>query len=294
MATTTPSAALVPAAPVFTATERLACICDDGVMAYQHDEQARQEAADHPIRNAEASRLREQCGRTIDWLGDEGIRAHAVNYSIAAWEEPPGLPDSVPRAARITRGDVMDIGEAVRAGTRCATDLFAASFVWAWGTTGFGPRRYRDIRARAGEQLEPSLRRVLAEINMEPGAPDPIAGYAQLYGGYEYESRAATWQEPWARLHGFGPAFFTKLLYFCTPGALILDNRLANAVHSRSGLPYLVTAQGRSRAWTPYRYAVYLHWMRQTAEAVGVEPEILELTLFGPAPRPLRSRLMAF
>jgi hypothetical protein len=67
----------------------------------------------------------------------------------------------------------------------------------------------------------------------------------------------------------------------CTsPGALILDNRLANAVYSLSGLPHLVSGKGRSLAWTPYRYAVYLHWMRQTADAVGAEPEMLELALF--------------
>jgi len=69
-------------------------------------------------------------------------------------------------------------------------------------------------------------------------------------------------------------------LYFCTPRALILDNRLANAVYSRSRLPYLVTGKGRSLAWTPYRYSVYLYWMGQTARTLQVEPELLELTLF--------------
>lgn len=68
-----------------TAPEQRLCGCNylhlrRCAMAYQHDEQARQEAADHPISNAEAPRLREQCARTIDWLGDEGIRAHTVNY----------------------------------------------------------------------------------------------------------------------------------------------------------------------------------------------------------------------
>jgi hypothetical protein len=50
-------------------------------------------------------------------------------------------------------------------------------------------------------------------------------------------------QQPWSRLHLFGPAFFTKFLYFCGPGALILDNRLANAVYRLSRLPYLVTGE---------------------------------------------------
>jgi len=93
---------------------------------------------------------------------------------------------------------------------------------------------------------------------------DPVAGYACLYGGYDYEDRAAPGQEPWSRLRGFGPAFFIKFLYSSKPGALILDNWLAAAVHRLSQLPYLVTRDGRSVTWTPYRYSVYLHWMAQT------------------------------
>ena len=69
-------------------------------------------------------------------------------------------------------------------------------------------------------------------------------------------------------------------MYFSTPGALILDNRLANAVHEMSRLPHLINANRQSLAWTPYRYSVYLHWMMQTAGAVGVQPDLLELTLF--------------
>ncbi len=141
---------------------------------------------------------------------------------------------------------------------------------------------YRDIRVAAGDRLESSLQRVLAEINNDPGSPDPIAGYAQLDGGYHYENRAAPGKQPWSRLRGFGPAFFTKFLYFSTPGALILDNRLANAVYSRSRLPHLVTGKGRSLAWDAVPYAVYLHWMGQTARVVGVDPELLELTMFRP------------
>ena len=94
-----------------------------------------------------------------------------------------------------------------------------------------------------------------------------------MYGGWDYQHRAALGQEPWSRLHGFGPAFFIKFLYFCAPGALILDNRLANAVCQLSRLPHLATGNGLSLAWTPYRYSVYVHWMTQTAQAVGVKPE---------------------
>jgi hypothetical protein len=135
-------------------------------------------------------------------------------------------------------------GSRTRARTLPATDLLTASFVWGWGPVGYGPRRLRGIRAAAGDRLESSLRPALDAAGKDPALSDPIAGYACLYGGYDYEGRAAPGQEPWSRLRGFGPAFFTKFLYFCTPGALILDNLRAPhfpdrefAVNSRGFLP---------------------------------------------------------
>jgi hypothetical protein len=121
-----------------------------------------------------------------------------------------------------------------------------------------------------------------AERPRRGGQGPSLPGYAYLYGGYDYQDRAAPGQEPWSRLRGFGPAFFTKFLYFSMPGMLILDNRLANAVRRLSQLPGLVTEEGRSLTWTPYRYSVYLHWMTQTARTVEVAQDLLELTLFQP------------
>jgi hypothetical protein len=50
-------------------------------------------------------------------------------------------------------------------------------------------------------------------------------------------------------------------------GPLILDNVLVTKVQTL--MPYLVQRNGDSYAWSPYRYAVYLHWMRYTAERFG-------------------------
>jgi hypothetical protein len=261
---------------------RSAHVCHDGEVTYEWDEQARKEAADYPVSKGDADLLREQCSRKAAEVGPDGVRGHTVSFSVTAWDEPPGLPERVPKAGRISRGDVLDIGQQVRARMLPAADLLAASFIWGWGTAGYGPRRLRDIRAAAGDRLEASLQRALEAVNNDPASPDPIAGYACLYGGYDYLDRAAAAHEPWSRLRGFGPAFFTKFLYFCTPGALILDNRLANAVWRLSRLPHLVTGDGLSLAWSPYRYSVYLRWMTQTARTAGVEPELLELTLFQP------------
>jgi hypothetical protein len=256
--------------------------CNDGDVTHEWDEQARKEAAACPVSAPDADMLRGQCFQKAADLGPEGVRSHTVRFPVAAWDEPPGLPKGVPRTGCISRGDVLDIGQQVRAEALPAADLLTASFIWGWGNAGYGPRRLRDICAAAGDRLEPSLQRALDAVNTDSASPDPIAGYACLYGGYDNQHRAGSGQEPWSRLHKFGPAFFTKFLYFSTPGALILDNRLARAVHRLSQLPHLVTGNGRSLAWTPYRYSVYLHWMIQTAQAVGVEPELLELTLFQP------------
>jgi len=264
------------------AARRYVYVCDDGGVTYEWDDQARKEAAEHPVSGADADMLRSECSRTAADLGPDGVRSHTVRFPVTAWDEPPGLPAGVPRTGCISRGDVLDIGQQIRDRARPAADLLVASFIWGWGTAGYGPRRLRDIRAAAGDRLEPSLQSALDAAAKDPASSDPIAGYACLYGGYDYQDRAAPGRPPWSRLHGFGPAFFTKFLYFSTPGALILDNRLANAVHRLSQLPNLVTGDGRSLTWTPYRYSVYLNWMAQTAWTVGVAPDLLELTLFMP------------
>jgi hypothetical protein len=257
-------------------------------MTYESDHEAQEEAARYPVRADEVVRLQGLCAQNANEFGSEGVRGHLVKFPVTAWEKvTDALPDGVPGTGRITRGDVFAIADDMRAGNRDATDLFTASFIWGWGPTGFGPRRYSDICAAAGDRLEPALHKALSQISKNPRSPDPIAGYAQFYGGWDYDVRAQAGDARWARLHKYGPAFFTKFLYFSTPGTLILDNRLANAVHKLSGLPKLVTKQGRSLPWTPYRYAVYLHWMRQTADALSTAPEMLEATLFQPPADPL-------
>ena len=256
-------------------------------MSCNDEEEARREAAECEISDDEATRLSGLCMRKFRELGNAGVRGHSVEFSVTAWHSLQGLPDSILNKGRISRGDVLDIGQQVRAEKLSPVVLLATSFAWGYGMTGYGPRRYRDIIDAAGFRLEPSLRQALRAALRDPCSPDPIAGYAQLYGGCDPDHRAQVGQQPWSRLHRFGPAFFTKFLHFAVPGALILDNRLANAVHERSQLPHLVRSDGRSVAWTPYRYAVYLHWMRQTAQKVGVWPEMLELTLFGPPADPM-------
>ena len=174
----------------------------------------------------------------------QAYAATPLTSSPSAWAKVVSLPVSVPRTGKISRGDVLDIGERVRKGTSPATELLVTSFVWGWGTTGFGPSRLRGILDAAGESwsLRSSVRWRRPSKRLTRLIPSP--GMPTLYGGYmtnESDTRAAPGTQEWARLWGYGPAFFTKLLYFAVPEALILDNRLANAVHDLSGLPSLVT-----------------------------------------------------
>ena len=99
------------------------------------------------------------------------VLAPPLSFPVTAWDEPPGLPDGVPPTGRISRGDVLDIGLQVRTQARPAADLLVASFIWGWGAAGYGPRRLRDIRAAAGDQLEPSLQRALNAVNTDPASP---------------------------------------------------------------------------------------------------------------------------
>lgn len=256
-------------------------------MTYQHDDEARREASGQQVAAGELARLRELCTRKARQLEPEGVRGHCVRFSPDAWgTDADFLPAAVRAKEKISRGDVFDIATQVVACNQRAADLLTASFIWGMGLTGYGPRRYRVIRAAAQDRLEPALRGVREAITNDSRHPDPVAGYAQFYGGHDHEHRAEPGDEHWSRLRGYGPAFFTKFLYFSTPGALILDARMARAVSRLSTLTNLVNPNGTIPAWTPYRYSVYLHWMNQTAAACGVTPELLELTLFEPPSDP--------
>lgn len=196
------------------------------------------------------------------------MRGHRIQFNPRSWAGL--LPAALAGRDSISRGEVFEIAE-----TGCYSEVFAASYLWGVGSNGYGPHRYREIVNAAGGRLDDLLRRAA-----QNAATDVISGYAMLYGGYEPRSRAAALEEPWARIAGLGPAFFTKFLYFTTPGALILDRVLARRVHALSGMPYLVRRTGQPYDWSPYRYCVYLHWMAQTATALQCAAEELELAMF--------------
>ena len=80
-------------------------------MAYEYDDQARQEAAGYRVSQDEAQQLRDMCARKAAEFGNSGVRSHSARFSVAAWDEPPGsLRSAIPRSGRISRGDVLDLG----------------------------------------------------------------------------------------------------------------------------------------------------------------------------------------
>lgn len=238
-------------------------------MVYGDDTQAREEAAQYALSAPALDELGGQAAAKSEQLGPGGCRNHTIRIDAASWHGL--LPDELAGRDNISRGDVFDMA----AHPRNLTSVFAASFIWGTGRIGYGPRRLSDIIEGAGGNLESSLAAAKAAADT-----DLIEGYATLYGGHDPKRRAAAQTPPYARIDGYGPAFFTKFLYFTTPGALILDNVLANAVYGLTKMPHLVARNGNPYAWSPYRYAVYLHWMNTTAASVGVTPELLEFTLF--------------
>lgn len=247
---------------------------------YEHDDEAHDEAASHPISSDHLLELAAQVQAKRNQLGVGGVRAHRITYDRDQWSGVlhPSLSNE---PGVITRGDVFTLAEKWRRTGRSADliDIFTACYVWGMGTSGYGPHRLQKIVDTAADGLEEMLQRAATAAST-----DLIDGYAMLYGGYNSRRRAQPNQEPWVRIKWFGPAFFTKFLYFTTDGALILDRVLARRVASLSGMEYFVRRDGKPFEWSPYRYSVYLHWMRQTAGKLALDctPEELELTLFAP------------
>ena len=145
-------------------------------MSCHDEEDARREAAEHEIGSDEAARLSGLCMRKFKELGNAGVRGHSVEFPVTAWHSLPGMPDSILSRGRISRGDVLDIGEQARAEKLSPVVLLATSFAWGYGMTGYGPRRYRDIIDAAGSRLEPALRQALRATVRDPRSPTPSQG----------------------------------------------------------------------------------------------------------------------
>jgi hypothetical protein len=204
-------------------------------------------------------------------LGGEDARSHTISFDPEKWQPyASALPEQALRTKCISRGDVFEIA-AQPASAEGNWRLFCSSYIWGHGPNGYGRTRIeRIIRTTPPQQLSA----VIASARACLAACGPLSAYASLRG-----TGSACTAPHW------GPAFFTKLLYFvdapsAAGSALILDNLTATAVADISGLPHLVNKRGGSGRWTGYRYGVYLAWMNLVAAELHVSPDFLEYALF--------------
>jgi hypothetical protein len=232
------------------------------------DEEAEAEAKGHlPDADGYAT-IRQALAKARQTPGGQDTRDHYVPVPPSKWQAANAtLPSRVWAAAKISRGDCFD---AAAAGADW--ELFCASFVFGYGDVGVGPARFQKVvRRTAPNDLAPVIqqaRHLLTSCCL-------LCAYDYVRGPDNHPT------VPYWRA-----AFFTKLLYFADSSrhALILDNQVAWIVQQLSTMSFL-GRRGQSRAWTTYRYAVYLHWMRLVAAKLDVPTDALEYALFGEARR---------
>lgn len=221
--------------------------------------------------------------RAREDLGGEDVEAHNVAFGPRVWRLiSTALPQHVRVSGRISRGD----GFAVAAGPADAEtnwQLFCTSFVFGYGTYGVGPARLERILKRT---QQPDLCAVIAEARRRLKECGPLSTYHYLRG--DRGNKVPHW----------GPAFFTKFLYFAAPpgvigGPLILDNQIAWMLTQITPMEHLLVRRNRSQRWTGYRYGVYLAWMAMMSEQLQVRPDFLEYALFEEAKRRRQRRQQA-
>ncbi|MFF0483594.1 hypothetical protein [Streptomyces sp. NPDC004435] len=236
------------------------------------------------------------------WLADpergqgyaNGTGTHSVRYRPSAWKAVAPWPGTfadraAAESASVSRAEVM---AAVRAAERSENwaEAFVATQVWGYGDRGYGPHRTCQVLARPG--VEAVLTEAVSLL-VDRGA---VAAYERL-----------------DTLHGLGPAYFTKFLYFAGqalsdmkgPRPLILDSVLAGVLRRHATKVGLAAGYEwseriarwiwRRSGWSSHRYDVYLRWMyaaNEQLEAASIDwpaaPDVLELALFSSAWDPER------
>ena len=209
-------------------------------------------------------------------LDGEDVEVHNVPFHPDKWGlDATALPQQVLDCGRISRGDGFAVA-ARPADADASWQLFCMSFVFGYGTYGVGPARLERIL----KGTQPAdLCTAIAEARRRLKRCGPLSAYDYLRG-----------DDMGGKIPHWGPAFFTKLLYFAdTPGAtgsaLILDNQTAWMVTQLSGMEHLIDGRNRSERWTAYRYGVYLAWMTKVSGQLQVRPDFLEYALFLEAKR---------
>jgi hypothetical protein len=197
--------------------------------------------------------------RALGRPAQPGVAWRRAPWESAFPEHRPtldALPDLLDRVA--VRAACQDAS----ADPRGATRAFLCVMVWGYFGTNYGPFRTR----RALQQTNGSGSRLHAAIQTL-ARDGPIAAYRRLGDASD------------ARLHGLGPAFGTKFMYFSQPPdqavtALILDDLVASWLGRNVGLKL------NPAVWRTETYNAYLRRMHEWARELDCRPDELEFCIF--------------
>jgi hypothetical protein len=199
---------------------------------------------------------------------DVEVREQPATFLRAHWlNQWPGIPVERPEVLsggetriRVTRQDLFDAARVVET-ERDAVDLFVRVAGWGSGTSA------RAIARTAKVLREGGASRALLESAKAAREMDPVDAYRMLNHRGEY------------KMKGFGPAFFTKWMYFngyeqsTSRGVrpLILDKRVATSLGWK-----------KKTGWFTSEYGEYLEEVEEVRRqwAPDVEPHVIEYALF--------------
>jgi hypothetical protein len=135
-------------------------------MAYEYDDDARLEAAEHPLDAGRVDDIARGCRELVEHHGPDPVTAHGITYSQDAWADLLNALPPVAREGRVTRSDVFEVATEVSSRQRPARDLFTASYIWGQGRNGYGRSRYDNIIA-ANSNLDFCLEKALRAAKAE-------------------------------------------------------------------------------------------------------------------------------
>ncbi|MEU4473533.1 hypothetical protein [Micromonospora sp. NPDC023888] len=222
---------------------------------------------------------------------EEQVNGHSIDVVPARWAQFDGWPPFGTAASSplsLSRGAVTDVARQCRE-RGLWLPLLVTSFAWGWGSRGFGPTRLRWVlNGKGGLPGLPT-----SEIQERLAAA--VNALDQRGAGAAYQLLLDA-----GRISGFGPAFFTKFLYFASRTdsvqcpALILDARLARQMRGfwqrRADEPYAVNGRSarwlwQGPRWSARRYQIYRAFICRSAAQLSVSgerwtAELVELLLF--------------
>ena len=205
-------------------------------------------------------------GRLVeDWDSNGRKSASPVTWKPKIWNRQFGQStvefaylSLLPEALTRSEGEV--VGSEAATSLELSRETFLYSMVWGFGPTNYGAWRTKEIlrvNTRPYEVLLACARSVTTRGGIE---------------GYRYLANEG-------RLKGFGPAFATKYLFFCSVGqfgerALVLDRLVADWLARNTGFVIDPTR------WSTKNYEKYLEQMRKWSHSLDLSPEQLEALIF--------------